>query len=397
MKKLLVVIFIATSLFVLFGCSKDLGFIDIIDEDKPTIDFGSSINLTEEDVLVYITDFESRYTLLNTPCLFEAYHSDELITREIVSDAYSNSCDLDTMIFYTDFSVLIDITDIIFNLYDTVISNEVKDMGSTKIIIEFNEDALRLTWYSEDQSFFNQYTLATIDDDVYYEYYKYADNNDQDYYSYALYYQNHFAKSEYLDPNGTRYYQKNLESSEIINIDIAFFNPQRSAYATTLVIGDSDYINVVDYHNSQISSVTIKQLNNNYVEFEYRDGGLLNYILLNALELSDWDLLEKDPHSNNYKMYSDETLIYEDLSVISLDAQKMPGILIELASDASSILTIGENTFDLESAILECDTFKENHKKFMEHYNVSIEEKTYEDYEDVFSYIKAYFDEYNNA
>jgi hypothetical protein len=95
-------------------------------------------------------------------------------------------------------------------------------------------------------------------------------------------------------------------------------------------------------------------------------------------------------------MYDNETLLYDDLSIMYYDSAQMPAVLIEQYSTIPSVLTVGKNNFDLHAIILEHDTFEENYLDLMEHYNISVEEKTYEDYVDAFLYIKTYFNEFIN-
>jgi hypothetical protein len=400
MKKIFTIIFLIAFIFMLTGCHQIEGIIEIIDEEQPTFDFGSSTVLIEEDLLAYINEFESEYVSLNTPCSYDSYNTGQPITRDEVKGFYNNPCNSDASIFFTDFDTIKDILDILFNSDETLMTNESIEIDGSTIMIEFNDDVLRVTSYTNSESFFIQYTLATIDSNIYYKYdnYMYA-SDDQDFYSKCIYYQNHYVIYEYLNPNGTQTYQKNLLSSEILSIRVNFSHVTTSSkYRTTLVIGDEDFTNVVNYYDSKLSFIKTKQLDGDYVEIEYRtDGENVDYLYINALELDDWNLLKQSPYNNReFQMYDNETLLYDDLSIMYYDSAQMPAVLIEQYSTIPSVLTVGKNNFDLHAIILEHDTFEENYLDLMEHYNISVEEKTYEDYVDAFLYIKTYFNEFIN-
>lgn len=400
MKKTFTIILLIVFIFMLTGCHQVEGIIEIIDEEQPTFDFGSSTVLIEEELLAYINEFESEYVSLNTPCSYDSYNTGQPITRDEVEEFYNNPCNSDASIFFTDFYTIKDILDIFFDSDETLMTIESIEINGSTIMIEFNDDVLRVTSYTNSESFFIQYTLATIDSNIYYKYdnYMYA-SDDQDFYSKCIYYQNHYVIYEYLNLNGTQTYQKNLISSEILSIRVNFSHVAKSSmYGTTLVIGDEEFTNVVNYYGSKLSFIKTKQLDGDYVEIEYRtDGENVDYLYINALELDDWNLLKQSPYNNReFQMYDNETLLYDDLSIMYYDSAQMPAVLIEQYSTIPSVLTVGKNSFDLHAIILEHDTFEENYLDLMEHYNISVEEKTYEDYVDAFLYIKAYFDEFIN-
>ncbi|WP_176238553.1 hypothetical protein [Mariniplasma anaerobium] len=395
MKKYLSAIILIALTFSLFGCNNVEGVIDIIDEEQPALIFGSSTQVNQEDLLAYINDFDAKYTELNKQCLLSEYDKYEPITRDIVNESYCRICDSNIVMINNAFVNVIDLIEAGFDDNDNVMTNESIYIGSINLKIEFKEDALRITTYHEEGSFYSQHTLATIDDNIYYNY-MYI--NDQDQYSKRVYYENHYLKYEYLSQNNYQFYQQNLETSEVIRIIIGFLTDRTSNYFTTFAIGNENYINIVNYIDSELNYIETQQLDGDNVEFKYRTNSENHKeILLNALELESWNLLKQDGNNQQlYKMYRDETLLYEDLTVRSFDAQEMPTIIIDVSENLSSIITIGETNFDLHAIILEHDIFEEDHVKLMTYYNISPDENTYEDYEDSFQDMIDYFDEYVN-
>ncbi|BCR35713.1 hypothetical protein MPAN_006060 [Mariniplasma anaerobium] len=394
-KKYLSAIILIALTFSLFGCNNVEGVIDIIDEEQPALIFGSSTQVNQEDLLAYINDFDAKYTELNKQCLLSEYDKYEPITRDIVNESYCRICDSNIVMINNAFVNVIDLIEAGFDDNDNVMTNESIYIGSINLKIEFKEDALRITTYHEEGSFYSQHTLATIDDNIYYNY-MYI--NDQDQYSKRVYYENHYLKYEYLSQNNYQFYQQNLETSEVIRIIIGFLTDRTSNYFTTFAIGNENYINIVNYIDSELNYIETQQLDGDNVEFKYRTNSENHKeILLNALELESWNLLKQDGNNQQlYKMYRDETLLYEDLTVRSFDAQEMPTIIIDVSENLSSIITIGETNFDLHAIILEHDIFEEDHVKLMTYYNISPDENTYEDYEDSFQDMIDYFDEYVN-
>lgn len=397
MKKTFTTILMVVFIFMLTGCNKIEGIVDIIDEEQFTFDFGSSTVLIEEDVLAYINEFDTKYMELNKACMFSSYSQFEFISREEVSNSYSTICDMNIVMTNNSFGNIISVIEVGFNISnDVVMSNEDITFGNNHLIIEFNDDALRVTTYSESGSINSQHTLATIDNNLYYNF---VYSNDLGQYSKRVYYQNHYVKYEYLSELNYQFYQKNLETSEVIQIITGFLSDRTDHYFTTFIIGDENYINTVYYMGSEDYMIETQQLNGDYVEFKYiTDSESAKEIYVNALELDDWNLLKQESTNQYlYKMYNNETPLYEDLLVRNSDAQHMPTIIIDISENSTSVLTVGETNFDLHAIILEHDTFEENHIDLMKYYDLSSDEKTYEDYEDYFQDISDFFNEFING
>jgi hypothetical protein len=395
MKKMLALMYLTVLLLILTGCGNDLDTPNILDKEQPVINFGDSTRILETDLLDYVNDFETKYITLNTQCSYERNSQSEIITRNMVEESYEPTCD-SAGYFLADFDIVKTHIDILFNLYDDIISNEFVDMNeSMKAMIDFNGDAFRLTVYKIDESLYLQYILATIDDNIYYQYITETSDFDKDVYNNFIYYENGYIKIEIMNQFGIKYYQKDLKSSEILGYNIFFDVGGSSHYIVMLQIGDENYINTVQYKDAQFVYLETKQLDGDYVEFTYNHN---QHIVLNALELDDWNLLKIDPNdSYSFKMYDDKQLLYENLTIVTYDnAQSMPSILIDLSEETASVLTIGDMNFDLQSIILSHDTYNEKHIQLMEYYHIDIEESTYEDYKDAFTYIDDYFREFIN-